>query len=269
MRHLSLFCLTISLLGCTAFTPLSREEEPPPALEPHEFVAADDYLEAPKPDEAQSPMAETRTVTITPATVRKQTPKEDVARTPVPGTEVRSSTATDRVTGQPKQAGTYDRASPAAPRPYGHPTIQGVTSKTPTVTSAPASAATVEPNTTLLATPSTYEKVAEPTPPTVDPAFARALTGLWVNTTDPLEVVEFTPTHYVTFYDGEALVEEPMRVHQRCPNTCTDGQTSDRGCFTVAGPAGIDCFGIVRLSATELELQLLGVSEQTVTYRRR
>ncbi|WP_157974265.1 hypothetical protein [Lewinella sp. IMCC34183] len=99
-------------------------------------------------------------------------------------------------------------------------------------------------------------------------AAQRLLTGRWVNMDDGEETVEFTPTHYKTFYQGELLVEENMSFHGRCPAACSGGTSTGEPCFTIAGPAQTDCFGIVRLTQDLLELQLLGISSETVVYRR-
>ena len=102
------------------------------------------------------------------------------------------------------------------------------------------------------------------------PALAarKLLTGRWVNTTDGEEVVAFTPTHYQTYYEGELLVEEDMTFHGQCPAACSGGSSTEAPCFTISGPAQTDCYGIVRLTDDLLELQVLGVSTETVVYRR-
>ena len=102
------------------------------------------------------------------------------------------------------------------------------------------------------------------------PALAaqKLLTGRWVNTTDSEEVVAFTPTHYQTYYEGELLVEEDMTFHGRCPAACSGGTSTEAPCFTISGPAQTDCYGIVQLTDDVLELQVLGVSTETVVYRR-
>ncbi|WP_116105483.1 hypothetical protein [Lewinella sp. IMCC34191] len=102
------------------------------------------------------------------------------------------------------------------------------------------------------------------------PALAaqKMLTGRWANTSDSEEVVEFTPTHYKTYYQGELLVEEDMTFHGACPEACSGGTSTGEPCFTISGPAQTDCYGIVRLTDDVLELQVLGVSSETVVYRR-
>ena len=99
-------------------------------------------------------------------------------------------------------------------------------------------------------------------------AAKRLLTGNWINTEDDREQVAFTPTHYRTYYDGELLVEEDMVFHAECPGACSGGTPVGEPCFTISGPAQTDCYGIVNLTADKLELQVLGVSNETVVYRR-
>ena len=96
----------------------------------------------------------------------------------------------------------------------------------------------------------------------------RMLTGRWVNASDGEEMVEFTPTHYKTYYQGELLVEEDMTFHGACPGACSGGTSTGEPCFTISGPAQTDCYGIVALTDDRLELQLLGISAETVVYRR-
>lgn len=96
----------------------------------------------------------------------------------------------------------------------------------------------------------------------------RLLTGRWVNADDPEEMVALTPTHYVTYYGGEELVEEDMTFYNVCPSACSGGTSTGKPCFTISGPAQTDCYGIVDLSDDILELQLLGVSNETIVYRR-
>jgi len=111
--------------------------------------------------------------------------------------------------------------------------------------------------------PSTY---APQTPAGV--ALAATLSGLWVNAADEKEVVEFTPDHYTTFYDGEMLFQEPMTYHPNCPGDCNNGVAMEIACFTISGPAGTDCFGIIRLTPDVLEMSVLGVSTETIIYRK-
>lgn len=97
---------------------------------------------------------------------------------------------------------------------------------------------------------------------------AATLNGLWVSAADAKEVVEFTPDHYTTFYNGEMLFQEPMTYHPACPGDCNGGVTMQIPCFTVSGPAGTDCYGIIRLTPEVLEMSMLGVSTETILYRK-
>ena len=94
------------------------------------------------------------------------------------------------------------------------------------------------------------------------------LAGNWSNSADPRETVQFTPTHYYTYYDGELLVEEDMTFHPQCPAGCNGGAAAEFACFSIEGPAGTDCYGIIRLTSEVLELSLLGVSTETIVYNK-
>lgn len=111
--------------------------------------------------------------------------------------------------------------------------------------------------------PSTY---SAPAPNTAEAALAQVLNGAWVNSTDPNEIVAFTPDHYQTYYKGELLVEEDMTYHSACPGDCNGGVAMEIACFTISGPAGTDCYGIIRLTPEVLELSMLGISTVPIVY---
>lgn len=112
------------------------------------------------------------------------------------------------------------------------------------------------------AAPSAYG----PAPGTAEAALASVLNGLWVNSSDPKETVEFTPDHYTTYYNGELLFQEGMTYHANCPGDCNGGVQMEIACFTISGPAGTDCYGIIRLTPEVLEMSMLGVSTQSILY---
>jgi hypothetical protein len=111
--------------------------------------------------------------------------------------------------------------------------------------------------------PSTY---SAPAPNTAEAALAEVLNGTWVNSADPNEIVAFTPDHYQTYYKGELLVEEDMTYHAACPGDCNGGVQMEIACFTISGPGGTDCYGIIRLTPEVLELSMLGVSTAPIVY---
>lgn len=119
--------------------------------------------------------------------------------------------------------------------------------------------------------PATYQSAPQTYSPQTpaEVALAATLSGLWVNSTDDKEVVEFAADHYTTFYNGEMLFREPMTYHPLCPGDCNDGVAMEISCFTVSGPAGTDCYGIIRMTPEVMELSLLGVSTETIIYRKK
>lgn len=112
------------------------------------------------------------------------------------------------------------------------------------------------------AAPATYA----PAPNSAEAQLASVLSGLWVNSADNKEVVEFTPDHYTTYYNGEMLFQEAMTYHANCPGACNEGMEMEIACFTISGPAGTDCYGIIRLTPDILEMSMLGVSTETILY---
>lgn len=95
-----------------------------------------------------------------------------------------------------------------------------------------------------------------------------AIMGRWHNEVDIDEHLELSPNSYSVFYEGEKVVEESAVYHTNCPGDCTGGNEADYPCFVVTSAYGSDCFGIVRLTADEMELSLLGQSTATVLYKR-
>jgi hypothetical protein len=89
---------------------------------------------------------------------------------------------------------------------------------------------------------------------------------MWVNSADNKEIVEFTPDHYTTYYNGELLFQEAMTYHANCPGACNEGIEMEIACFTISGPGGTDCYGIIRLTPDVLEMSMLGVSTETILY---
>ena len=257
MRAFSVLCLLLLLAGCATFDRVTgRGEAPEPTAMPADTVAV---TAAATTDEVK------QAAVVLPRDVRIAQTQQG-ARPPVQGQDAGQASRGGYYPNAPNTPRAYGTTA-TSPAPYGSPASEASPAYPPS--SAPAAAPnTVRPNTTLVATPEAYEHINAVANVTVDPNLAGALTGLWLNTEDPDEVVEFTTDHYSTFYEGELLVTEPMTVHNRCPGDCNGGQPMATPCFTIAGPAGIDCFSIVRLTEQELELQLLGVSSEVVRYRK-
>ncbi len=93
------------------------------------------------------------------------------------------------------------------------------------------------------------------------------LMGQWVSAFDDQETLHFLPGRYITYYDGQKVVEEAMSYFDQCPEACglSEGQTGP--CFTLEGEFGASCFAIVRLSEEEMELAIPG-GGPTLIYRR-
>ena len=253
MRHLLLFLLTLSLLtSCDVF----KKSDGDPDTD-NSVTAAPTGLRGPAYDPATSPVPMTAATPL-PAPARATpteasggyaapTPAPAVARTPV-GAPAPAPAAQQQAAPRQTARGpvTYGSA-PAAPQ-----------------AAAPAQneVAIMNPYGQEVA-PSTY---SAPAPGTAEAALAELLRGKWVNGTDEREIVEFSPDHYTTYYNGDLLFQEAMTYYANCPGDCNGGTPMEISCFTMTGPAGTDCYGVVRLTSTVLELSLLGVSTETITY---
>lgn len=248
MRYLFLLCCLSLLIGCKTLQTTQNDDaalSPPSGLE----APAYDPSTGPQPV-GQMPMPAPRQPAATPAqqpAAYGSAPIPEAAQTPLnPEQQVKGEAA----------PGTYSAPSvTTAPQTYSAPQAAAA----PQTYSAPRG----------YSMPKTYSDAAA-APVLASPAaeLAGKLTGRWVNGTDEREIVEFTPDHYATFYNGEMLLQEPLSIYTQCPGDCSGGVPSGISCFSVTGPAGKDCYGIVRMTEAVLELSLMGVSTETVTYYR-
>lgn len=133
-----------------------------------------------------------------------------------------------------------------------------------------ANAQTTAPQATPVSTTDTIPesvsiKGAAPVPPLFAP-----MMGQWVSTYDELEVLHFLPGKYITYYDGQKVVEENMSYHANCPQDCLpESETAlDFPCFVLEGEYGNTCFALVEISENELQLSMLGGRGNTLIYKR-
>ena len=116
--------------------------------------------------------------------------------------------------------------------------------------------------------PQSYDLSVKAAPMPVPPAFA-PLMGNWQSTFDEDEVIQFVPGRYITFYDGQKVVEETMNYQEQCPNDCYPGMGVEQSkpivCFELAS----QCFAILRIDEDELHIGLAGMEEEGgLIYRR-
>lgn len=245
MRTFLLLLMAVFFCGCSFFQKITGKT---PAAS--EVVEAPTKVEGPAYDPATSPRVMTSSTPL-----------------PTPAGTARANTG--------QEPAAYGQA-PTAPTTSGQPEVYGQASNAPSTYSAPATAAPLSsPNVPQTdakggAAPTAYGNTTAMAPPSGEAAvLAATLNGLWVNSVDSKEVVEFTTDHYSTFYEGQLLIQEPMEYHARCPGDCAGGQEMEIACFTVSGPAGTDCYGIIRMTPEVLELSMIGVSTETIIYRKK
>jgi len=93
--------------------------------------------------------------------------------------------------------------------------------------------------------------------------------GEWVAAYDEQEAVRFLPGKYISYYNGEKIVEENMTYYQVCPETCTGGEGLEVPCFVLASNYEQMCFAVLRQTSELLELSLLGANGAILTYHRK
>jgi hypothetical protein len=235
MRFLSLLLILTLFASCILFKPSSKE-------------AATAAIQAP-PTRLEGPAYDPGT---SPQPVNTAPPMTSVSQPVQMGTQVQQPVLANpdaqqqtygSIPMKPKQTSKGDAFSTSA--------APASAQNTPQAYASPAAA------------PYTY---SAPAPNTTEEALAEVLNGAWVNSTDPNEIVAFTPDHYQTYYKGELLVEEDMTYHSACPGDCNGGVEMEIACFTISGPAGTDCYGIIQLTPEVLELSMLGVSTVPIIY---
>lgn len=96
-----------------------------------------------------------------------------------------------------------------------------------------------------------------------------SMMGEWVAAYDENEAVSFLPGKYVSYYEGEKVVEENMTYYQVCPESCTGGQGPQVPCFVLASAYEQMCFAIMNQTEETLELSLLGADGTVLTYHRK
>lgn len=94
--------------------------------------------------------------------------------------------------------------------------------------------------------------------------------GEWVADGDEGEVVRFLPGKYVSYYEGQKVVEEDMTYYRQCPNYCADGaEAYTQPCVVVSSAYGHTCFSIVTQTDDHLQLRLLGSNSAVLSYHRK
>jgi hypothetical protein len=102
------------------------------------------------------------------------------------------------------------------------------------------------------------------------PVAFNQMMGEWVAAYDAQEAVRFLPGKYISYYQGEKVVEEKMTYYQICPDACTGGGEGPQlPCFVLASDYEQMCFAIVNQAEDKLELSLLGSDGAVLTYYRK
>ncbi len=100
------------------------------------------------------------------------------------------------------------------------------------------------------------------------PADFLPMMGKWKSTYDEGEVVHFLPGRYVSYYEGQQVVEEKMTYYHICPETCTGNDGIQEPCFVLASDYTQQCFSILNHTSDHLELSLVSGDGTRLIYQR-
>ncbi|MEZ4985853.1 MAG: hypothetical protein R2795_12605 [Saprospiraceae bacterium] len=104
----------------------------------------------------------------------------------------------------------------------------------------------------------------------VAPSSFQPMMGSWVSDFDESEWVRFLPGKYISYYDGQQVVEEKMVYYQVCPSICAlSVEDNEKPCFVLSSPYGQTCFAILHHTPDQLQLKLLGEEETILSYHRK
>lgn len=101
--------------------------------------------------------------------------------------------------------------------------------------------------------------------PTISDA-ATLLQGKWQSADDPKSSMEIAGKTIINTYDGKQIDSRTFEYVADCSGNACAGGSGKSGCFTSAGQFDIECYSIVSLSATEMEVSMVGATGKTLKY---
>ncbi|MEY4926186.1 MAG: hypothetical protein RI894_622 [Bacteroidota bacterium] len=97
---------------------------------------------------------------------------------------------------------------------------------------------------------------------------AKMLEGKWQSVEDAKAVKEIGGGKIVDIYEGKKMTTNKFEFSADCSgNACAEGKTA-KGCFSSAGEFDIECFSVINVSDTELEVSLVGGAGKSNHYKK-
>ena len=97
---------------------------------------------------------------------------------------------------------------------------------------------------------------------------AALLQGKWQSVEDPKDVMYISDKDIVNIYDGKRLDPRAFAYIADCSGNACQGGAGKAGCFTSAGKMDIDCYSIVSISATDMQVSMAGSTGKTLNYKK-
>ena len=95
---------------------------------------------------------------------------------------------------------------------------------------------------------------------------ATLLQGKWQSVEDAKSVFVISGKDFTQYYDGKAMETREFQYSKDCSGNACAGGTSANGCFTSAGKMDIECYTIVSISDSSMEITLVGSTGNTLKY---
>jgi hypothetical protein len=92
--------------------------------------------------------------------------------------------------------------------------------------------------------------------------------GKWQAVEDANSVVEISDATFTLFYEGAKMETRQFTYVSDCKSDACPNAGSEYGCFTSAGEFDVECYTIVSVSETDLEVSLAGGTGQSLTYKK-
>lgn len=98
---------------------------------------------------------------------------------------------------------------------------------------------------------------------------AQLIQGEWQSLDDSKSLMEIKGNQLSQVYDGKLLEARSFEYAAKCEgNACGAASDNKLGCYSSSGTHDIECYAIVALTDTSLEVSLVGATGNTLTYKK-
>lgn len=94
------------------------------------------------------------------------------------------------------------------------------------------------------------------------------LQGKWQSLDDAKSFFEIQGTSLIHSYDGQKMDARIFEFSADCSGNACAGGASDYGCYTSAGEMDIECYSIISITDSELQVSVAGGRGNTLRYKK-